>query len=141
MGRRLADDEEEGFSHSYCNTIRHPRWDPRRGLRSALCAGSKGMASWSAIAALPRRRRRRHVRRAMLLSLFIRDPQFQGQTKERPSLLEATRLVESGRQGHFDHWLSARPTTARALLERSRSEPRAATATAATRAGTQDRDP
>src|SRR5262249_8232159 len=55
---------------------------------------------------------------AMLLSLFIRDPQFQGQTKERLASAEATRLVEGAVKDHFDHWLSADPATARVLLDR-----------------------
>ena len=55
---------------------------------------------------------------AMLLSLFIRDPQFQGQTKERLASAEATRLVESAVKDHFDHWLSADPAAARVLLDR-----------------------
>src|SRR5258708_23316910 len=54
----------------------------------------------------------------MLLSLFIRDPQFQGKTKERVASAEATRLVESAVKDHFDHWLSADPATARVLLDR-----------------------
>ena len=55
---------------------------------------------------------------AMLLSLFIRDPQFQGQTKERLASAEATRLVENAVKDHFDHWLGADPATARPLLDR-----------------------
>src|SRR5213079_2277934 len=55
---------------------------------------------------------------AMLLSLFMRDPQFQGQTKERLASAEAARLVESAVRDHFDHWLSADPATSRALLDR-----------------------
>ena len=54
----------------------------------------------------------------MLLSLFIRDPQFQGQTKERLASAEATRLVEGAVRDHFDHWLGADPATARVLLDR-----------------------
>src|ERR1700740_3513270 len=53
----------------------------------------------------------------MLLSLFLRDPQFQGQTKERLASAEAARLVESAVRDHFDHWLSAAPATARLLLD------------------------
>ena len=79
---------------------------------------------------------------AMLLSLFIRDPQFQGQTKERLASAEATRLVESAVKDHFDHWLSADPATARALLDRiaERAEERQRRRQQ-TRAGAQDRDP
>ena len=54
----------------------------------------------------------------MLLSLFLRDPQFQGQTKERLASAEATRLVENAVRDHFDHWLSADPATSRLLLDR-----------------------
>ena len=55
---------------------------------------------------------------AIMLSVFITDPQFQGQTKERLATAEAARLVESAVRDHFDHWLSAAPETAKALLER-----------------------
>ncbi|HTZ37463.1 MAG TPA: toprim domain-containing protein, partial [Stellaceae bacterium] len=55
---------------------------------------------------------------AMLLSLFLRDPQFQGQTKERLASVEATRLVEGAVRDHFDHWLGADPATTRLLLDR-----------------------
>src|SRR5207253_4155491 len=55
---------------------------------------------------------------ALLLSLFIRDPQFQGQTKERLASAEATRLVEGAVRDHFDHWLGADPATSKALLDR-----------------------
>jgi topoisomerase-4 subunit B len=55
---------------------------------------------------------------AGLLSLFIREPQFQGQTKERLASPEATRLVESAVKDHFDHWLADDPNAAKALLER-----------------------
>jgi topoisomerase-4 subunit B len=54
---------------------------------------------------------------AMVLSLFLRDPQFQGQTKERLASAEAARLVENAVKDHFDHWLGADPATARLLLD------------------------
>jgi topoisomerase-4 subunit B len=54
----------------------------------------------------------------VLLSLFIREPQFQGQTKERLSSPEATRLVDGALKDHFDHWLSGDPEAARLLLEK-----------------------
>jgi topoisomerase IV subunit B len=53
----------------------------------------------------------------VLLSLFIENPQFQGQTKERLASPEATRLVEGALKDHFDHWLSGDPEAARALLD------------------------
>jgi topoisomerase-4 subunit B len=52
-----------------------------------------------------------------ILSLFLRDPQFQGQTKERLSSAEATRLVEGALKDRFDHWLSDDPQNARVLLD------------------------
>jgi len=55
---------------------------------------------------------------AMLLSVFLPNPQFQGQTKERLASAEATRLVENAMRDHFDHWLGADPATSRLLLDR-----------------------
>jgi topoisomerase-4 subunit B len=55
---------------------------------------------------------------SMLLSVFITEPQFQGQTKERLASVEATRLVEASIKDHFDHWLSGDPERARDLLDR-----------------------
>jgi topoisomerase-4 subunit B len=54
----------------------------------------------------------------MMLSLFLREPQFQGQTKEKLANVEAARLVESTIKDHFDHWLSADKARAGDLLER-----------------------
>jgi topoisomerase IV subunit B len=52
-----------------------------------------------------------------MLSLFISDPQFQGQTKERLASPEAARLVEATIKDHFDHWLPADTERANDLLE------------------------
>ena len=51
-----------------------------------------------------------------MLSVFLREPQFQGQTKEKLTSPEAARLVETTVRDHFDHWLSAAPAIAGALL-------------------------
>jgi topoisomerase-4 subunit B len=48
--------------------------------------------------------------------VFIREPQFQGQTKERLASPEATRVVETAMRDHFDHWLSGAPQVADSLL-------------------------
>src|SRR3712207_4839503 len=53
---------------------------------------------------------------AGMLSIFVRDPQFQGQTKEKLTSPEAARLVEGALRDHFDHWLAGDPTTADNLL-------------------------
>jgi topoisomerase-4 subunit B len=52
-----------------------------------------------------------------LISVFIRNPEFQGQTKERLSSIEAQRLVENALRDPFDHWLTGQPKTARQLLD------------------------
>ena len=52
----------------------------------------------------------------VMLSVFIKDPQFQGQTKELVSA-HATKLVEQAVKDHFDHWLSATPEVSSTLLE------------------------
>jgi topoisomerase-4 subunit B len=53
----------------------------------------------------------------IMLSLFIPEPQFQGQTKEKLASLEAAKLIEVCLGDHFDHWLSGDPVTAGRLLE------------------------
>ncbi|MFO0437717.1 MAG: toprim domain-containing protein, partial [Phenylobacterium sp.] len=52
-----------------------------------------------------------------LVSVFIANPEFQGQTKERLSSAEAQKLVETALRDPFDHWLAAQPKAARALLD------------------------
>ena len=54
---------------------------------------------------------------AVMLSLFISEPLFQGQTKERLSMPEAARVVEAQIKDHFDLYLSGDPGTADALLD------------------------
>ena len=54
---------------------------------------------------------------SIMLSVFIRDPQFQGQTKDKLTSSKATRLVESAVKDSFDHWLSSDLENAAALLE------------------------
>jgi topoisomerase IV subunit B len=114
------EDEERSFCHSYCNTIPTPEGGTHEaGLKNALLRGLKGYGE------LTGNRRAAQATAedvtgsaALLLSLFIRDPQFQGQTKERLALPEAVRLVENAVKDHFDHWLSGDPATARRLVER-----------------------
>ena len=53
---------------------------------------------------------------ALMLSLFLAEPQFAGQTKERLANPEAARLVEQAVRDHFDHWLSGDRETADRLL-------------------------
>jgi len=112
----LADDE--GFVNSYCNTVPTPQGGTHeQGLRTALLRGLKAYAD------LVNNKQAAKVTAedllgpaCVMLSLFIRDPQFQGQTKEKLSSPEAARLVEASVRDHFDHWLSAAPDTAQTLL-------------------------
>ena len=53
---------------------------------------------------------------AGMLSVFVREPQFQGQTKDKLTSPEAARLVEAALRDHFDHWLTGDPATADNLL-------------------------
>jgi topoisomerase-4 subunit B len=122
-------EDEDAFCHSYCNTVPTPEGGSHEaGLRSALTRGLKAYGE------LVGNRRAGQVAgedimtgAAVLLSLFIREPQFQGQTKERLASPEATRLVETAVKDHFDHWLGGDPNAAKALLERivERAEERA----------------
>ncbi len=54
---------------------------------------------------------------AAMLSVFIREPEFQGQTKDRLATAEATRIVEQAIKDPFDHWLAGNPTQANKLLD------------------------
>src|SRR5262249_34252840 len=90
------EDEEDTFLHSYCNTIATPEGGTHEaGLRSAVLRAVKGYSEL-----IGNRRLAQATGEdvssgaALLLSLFMRDPQFQGQTKERLASGEATRLVE-----------------------------------------------
>ena len=52
-----------------------------------------------------------------MLSVFIREPEFQGQTKDKLATLEASRIVENAMRDAFDHWLAASPSQATKLLD------------------------
>jgi topoisomerase-4 subunit B len=52
-----------------------------------------------------------------MLSVFAREPEFQGQTKDRLATAEAQRIVEQAIKDPFDHWLAANPAQANKLLE------------------------
>ncbi len=111
--------DEDGFSNSYCNTVPTPQGGSHEsGMRTAL---SRGLRAYGEMIGSKRAGQLTADDVAdgasIMLSLFIRDPQFQGQTKERLGMPEAARLVESTIKDHFDHWLSGDPAAAKALLE------------------------
>ena len=108
----------DGFLHSYCNTVPTPLGGTHEaGFRAALL---KGMRAWG-----EQRSNRRAAQitgedvtggMAGKLSAFVRDPQFQGQTKEKLTSSDATRLVETAMRDRFDHWLAGNPQQADNLL-------------------------
>jgi topoisomerase-4 subunit B len=110
----------EGFLNSYCNTVPTPEGGTHEaGLRTGLTR------SLRAFGELIGNRKAAQITAEdvvggaiMMLSLFIREPQFQGQTKEKLASAEATRLVEATIKDHFDHWLSADRDRGGDLLER-----------------------
>ncbi|OIR02387.1 DNA gyrase subunit B [mine drainage metagenome] len=122
-------EDEDGFCNSFCNTVPTPDGGTHEaGMRNSLTRGLKQYGD------MLNNRRAGQITAddvmggaAIVVSLFIREPQFQGQTKEKLASPEATRLVENALKDHFDHWLSADPAAAKALLERmvERAEDRA----------------
>ena len=108
----------DGFLHSYCNTVPTPQGGTHEaGFRSALI---KGLRAWG-----EQRGNRRAAQitaddvlepMAGKLSLFLREPQFQGQTKEKLTSSEASRLTETALRDRFDHFMAADPAQADNLL-------------------------
>jgi topoisomerase-4 subunit B len=111
-------EETDGFLHSYCNTVPTAQGGTHEaGFRSALV---KGLRAWGD--------QRGNKRAAQItaddaldpvaakLSLFLRDPQFQGQTKEKLTSAEASRLTEGALRDRFDHFLAGDPASADNLL-------------------------
>ncbi|HYF06581.1 MAG TPA: DNA topoisomerase IV subunit B [Acetobacteraceae bacterium] len=111
-------EQGEGFVSSYANTIPTPQGGTHEaGFRAALVKGLRAYGE------LKREKRAANLTAedlfggmAGMLSVFVRHPQFQGQTKDKLTSPEAARLVESVLRDHFDHWLAGDPTTADNLL-------------------------
>ncbi len=113
----LAD--EDGFTQSYCNTVPTPEGGTHeQGLRSAL---SKSLRAHGDLTNNKRAAQITpddiFVSAGVMLSVFISEPEFQGQTKDRLSSSEAARVVENTVKDAFDHWLAASPQQANGLLE------------------------
>jgi topoisomerase IV subunit B len=110
--------EADGFVRSYCNTVPTPEGGTHEaGLRAVLTRGLKAYAELTGDKRGPLITGDDVVAQAgALISVFIRNPEFQGQTKERLSSADAQRLVEAALRDPFDHWLTAQPKNASALL-------------------------
>jgi topoisomerase-4 subunit B len=108
----------EGSESYYCNTIPTPDGGTHEaGLRAAL---TKGMRAFGDLVG---NRRAKDITAddvmngvELMLSVFIRNPHFQSQTKDRLTSLEAARFVESAVRDHFDHYLADNMDRGRALL-------------------------
>jgi topoisomerase-4 subunit B len=111
-------DEGESFLGSYCNTVPTPEGGTHEtGLRNALLRGFRGYAEMSGNKKGGQLTAEDVTGGAcVLLSLFLRDPQFQGQTKEKLASAEAAKLVEQAMRDPLDHWLTADPDGAGRLL-------------------------
>ncbi len=112
--------DADGFLNSYCNTIPTPDGGTHEsGLRTALLRGLKDHAE-----RVGQGKRAAAISSddvmagtGALLSVFIREPEFQGQTKDRLATAEAQRIVEQAIKDPFDHWLAGNPTAANKLFE------------------------
>ncbi len=112
--------DTDGFLNSYCNTIPTPDGGTHEsGLRTALLRGLKDHA-----ARIGQEKRAAPVTSddvmtgaGCMLSVFVREPEFQGQTKDRLATAEAQRIVEQAIKDPFDHWLAGNPLQANKLLD------------------------
>src|SRR3981189_1551309 len=105
--------DADGFLSSYCNTVPTPAGGRRallRGLKDHAERGGQGKRAASIVSEDVM------VGAAVMLSVFVREPEFQGQTKDRLANAEAQRIVEQAIQDPFDHWLSGNPLRANKLL-------------------------
>ncbi|TCP62194.1 DNA topoisomerase IV subunit B [Rhodovulum bhavnagarense] len=109
----------DGFINSYCNTVPTPEGGTHEaGFWAAILKGIRAYGE------LANNRKAAQISRddlmggaCALVSTFIREPEFVGQTKDRLATTEAARLVEGAVRDHFDHWLAADPKSAGAILD------------------------
>ncbi len=110
--------EADGFVQSYCNTVATPDGGTHEaGFRAALVKGLKAYGELS-------NEKRASIITAedvianagAMISVFLRNPEFQGQTKDRLSSPEGARLVEQLVRDPFDHWLTESPKQATTML-------------------------
>lgn len=113
------DDLGDGFSYSYCNTVVTPLGGTHEtGFRAGLTKSLRAYAEMSGNKRAGDMTADDILNTAgVMLSVFIKDPQFQGQTKEKLTTASAARLVENAVKDPFDHWLSRDVKSASALLD------------------------
>src|SRR3954449_7411311 len=112
--------DADGFLSSYCNTVPTPDGGTHEsGMRSAMLRGLKDHAEriGQGKRAAPITSEDVMVGAAVMLSVFVREPEFQGQTKDRLATAEAQKIVEQAIKDPFDHWLSGNPLQANKLLD------------------------
>jgi topoisomerase-4 subunit B len=111
--------QRDPFVSSYCNTINTPEGGTHEaGFWAALLKGVRGYGD------LTSNRKAGQITRedvmaggSAMISVFIREPEFVGQTKDRLATQEAARLVEGAVRDRFDNWLAADTRTAGAILD------------------------
>ena len=112
--------DQDGFLNSYTNTIPTPDGGTHEsGLRTALLKGLKDHAERSGQGKRASAITSDDIMTGAgaMLSVFIREPEFQGQTKDRLATAEAARIVEQAIRDPFDHWLAGNPLQASKLLD------------------------
>ncbi|MEC3862526.1 DNA topoisomerase IV subunit B [Mesobacterium sp. TK19101] len=109
----------DGFIQSYCNTVPTPEGGTHEaGFWAAILKGIRAYGE------LVNNKKAAQITRddlitggCALVSCFIREPEFVGQTKDRLATVEAQRLVEGAVRDHFDNWLAADTKSAGAILD------------------------
>ncbi len=109
----------DAFVSSYCNTVPTPEGGTHEaGFWAAVTKGVRAYGE------LTGQRKSAQITRedvmssaCAMISVFIRDPEFVGQTKDRLSTTEAQRLVENAVRDHFDQWLASDPKTGGQILD------------------------
>ena len=109
----------DGFIQSYCNTVPTPEGGTHeQGFWAAILKGIRAYGE------LANNKKAQQITRedlmgggCALVSCFIAEPEFVGQTKDRLATAEAAKLVENAVRDHFDNWLAADPKAAGAILD------------------------
>ncbi|NOX74485.1 MAG: DNA topoisomerase IV subunit B [Alphaproteobacteria bacterium] len=109
----------DAFVQSYCNTVPTPEGGTHEsGFWAAILKGVRAYGE------LVNNRKAAQINRddvmsggCAMVSCFIREPEFVGQTKDRLATVEAARLIEASVRDHFDNWLAADTKSAGAILD------------------------